>query len=42
VRVVVEEMAQLEVAIDALARFGAVTTSVILASYPSKPIVARA
>jgi len=42
VRVVVEEMAQLEAAIDALARFGAVTTSVILASYPSKPIVARA
>jgi Lrp/AsnC family leucine-responsive transcriptional regulator len=42
VRVVVEEMAQLEAAIDALARFGPVTTSVILASYPSKAIVSRA
>ncbi|UIN19616.1 Lrp/AsnC family transcriptional regulator [Herbaspirillum frisingense] len=42
VRVVVEEMAQLEAAIDALARFGPVTTSVILASYPSKAIVPRA
>lgn len=42
VRIVVEEMAQLEAAIDSLARFGPVTTSVILASYPSKAIVARA
>lgn len=38
VRIVVEEMAQLEVAIDALARFGPVTTSVVLASYPPKTI----
>ncbi|MHA6912303.1 Lrp/AsnC family transcriptional regulator [Ralstonia pseudosolanacearum] len=38
VRMVVEEMAQLEMAIDALARFGPVTTSVVLASYPPKTI----
>lgn len=38
VRMVVEEMTQLEVAIDALARFGPVTTSVVLASYPPKTI----
>jgi Lrp/AsnC family leucine-responsive transcriptional regulator len=38
VRVVVEEMTQLEAAIDALARFGPVTTSVVLASYPAKAI----
>lgn len=36
VRIVVAEMAALEAAIDALARFGAVTTAVILASYPPK------
>jgi len=36
VRIVVKEMAQLEAAVDALARFGAVTTSVVLASYPPK------
>ncbi|WP_246291505.1 hypothetical protein [Paraburkholderia fynbosensis] len=35
----VEEMAQLETAIDALARFGPVTTSVVLASYSSKGIL---
>ena len=39
VRVVVEEMAQLEAAIDALAKFGPVTTSVVLATYPVKPIL---
>ena len=39
VRMVVEEMAQLETAIDALARFGPVTTSVVLASYPPKAIL---
>ena len=39
VRMVVEEMAQLETAIDALAKFGAVTTSVVLASYPPKAIL---
>ncbi|MCC8404043.1 Lrp/AsnC family transcriptional regulator [Paraburkholderia sp. MMS20-SJTN17] len=38
VRMVVGEMAQLETAIDALARFGPVTTSVVLASYPPKTI----
>lgn len=38
VRIVVEEMVQLERAIDALAGFGPVTTSVVLASYPPKPI----
>ncbi|CAB3681715.1 Lrp/AsnC family transcriptional regulator [Trinickia soli] len=38
VRIVVEEMSQLESAIDALARFGPVTTSIVLASYPPKII----
>ncbi|AKZ25918.1 AsnC family transcriptional regulator [Ralstonia solanacearum] len=38
VRMVVAEMTQLETAIDALARFGPVTTSVVLASYPPKTI----
>lgn len=38
VRVVVQRMSQLETIIDALARFGPVTTSIILASYPSKAI----
>lgn len=38
VRILVEEMAQLEVAVDALAKFGPVTTSVVLASYPPKMI----
>ncbi|MHA6838815.1 Lrp/AsnC family transcriptional regulator [Ralstonia pseudosolanacearum] len=38
VRMVVAEMTQLEMAIDALARFGPVTTSVVLASYPPKTI----
>ena len=36
VRIVVAEMPQLEQAIDGLARFGAVSTSVVLASYPPK------
>ncbi|MGZ2748533.1 Lrp/AsnC family transcriptional regulator [Burkholderia stagnalis] len=39
VRMVVEEMVQLEAAIDALAKFGPVTTSVVLASYPPKAII---
>jgi Lrp/AsnC family leucine-responsive transcriptional regulator len=39
VRIVVQEMAQLETAIDTLARFGPVTTSVVLASYPPKAIL---
>lgn len=38
VRVVVQQMPQLEQAIDSLARFGAITTSVVLASYPPKVI----
>jgi Lrp/AsnC family leucine-responsive transcriptional regulator len=38
VRIVVEDMAQLEVAIDTLAKFGPVTTAVVLASYPPKTI----
>lgn len=38
VRILVEEMSQLEAAVDALAKFGPVTTSVMLASYPPKPI----
>ncbi|PFH11177.1 Lrp/AsnC family leucine-responsive transcriptional regulator [Collimonas sp. PA-H2] len=38
VRVVVEHMAQLEATIDALAKFGPVTTSIVLASYPQKYI----
>lgn len=40
VRVVVEAMPQLEAAIDALARFGPVTTAIVLASYPPKGIAA--
>lgn len=38
VRVVVEHMTQLEATIDALAKYGPVTTSVVLASYPPKEI----
>lgn len=38
VRIVVAHMAQLETTIDALARFGPVTTSIVLASYPPKKI----
>lgn len=38
VRIVVEDMTQVEAAIDSLARFGPVTTSVVLASYPPKAI----
>jgi Lrp/AsnC family leucine-responsive transcriptional regulator len=38
VRIVVEDMAQLEAAIDSLARFGPVTTAVVLANYPPKAI----
>jgi Lrp/AsnC family leucine-responsive transcriptional regulator len=38
VRIVVENMTRLEVAIDTLARFGPVTTAVVLASYPPKAI----
>ncbi|MDG0025592.1 Lrp/AsnC family transcriptional regulator [Trinickia sp. Y13] len=41
VRIVVEEMSQLESAIDALARFGPVTTSIVLASYLPKIIRAE-
>ncbi|RQS59876.1 Lrp/AsnC family transcriptional regulator [Burkholderia sp. Bp8963] len=38
VRVAVQKMKQLETVIDALAKFGPVTTSIILASYPPKAI----
>ena len=38
VRVVVTQMPQLEAAIDALAKLGPVSTSVVLASYPPKVI----
>lgn len=38
VRVVVQQMAQLEAVIDALAKFGPVTTSIVLANYPQKGI----
>jgi Lrp/AsnC family leucine-responsive transcriptional regulator len=38
VRVVVEQMSQLEHAIDSLAKFGAATTAVVLASYPPKVV----
>ena len=41
-KVVVYRMAELEGVIDRLIRFGAVTTSMVLASYPSKPMRARA
>ena len=40
VRVVVSQMPELEAAIDALAKFGAVSTSVVLANYPQKAIFA--
>ncbi len=40
VRVVVSQMPELEAAIDALAKFGAVSTSVVLANYPQKAILA--
>lgn len=38
VRVTVQAMSELESAIDELASLGAVTTSIVLASYPSKPL----
>lgn len=38
VRVTVAEMSELESAIDELASLGAVTTSIVLASYPPKPL----
>ena len=38
VRVVVSQMPQLEQAIDSLAKFGAVSTSVVLASYKPKAV----
>jgi Lrp/AsnC family transcriptional regulator, leucine-responsive regulatory protein len=38
VKVVVFNMSELEAAIDRIARFGPVTTSVVLASYAEKPI----
>lgn len=38
VRVVVAQMERLEAIIDHLAAFGPVTTSIVLASYPTKPL----
>jgi Lrp/AsnC family leucine-responsive transcriptional regulator len=35
-------MSQLEAVIDNLAAFGAVSTSIVLASYPSKPVALAA
>lgn len=40
VRVIVDRMSRLEASIDSLARFGPVTTSIILNSYAPKPIAA--
>ena len=40
VRIVVDRMSRLEAAVDGLAQFGSVTTSIVLASYPPKPIAA--
>ena len=38
VRVTVASMPQLEAVIDSLARMGGVSTSIVLATYPSKPL----
>ena len=38
VKTTFQQMSQLESTIDALAKFGAVTTSMILASYPPRPM----
>ena len=40
VKATFETMSKLEAAIDALAKFGSVTTSLVLASYKPKPLVA--
>jgi Lrp/AsnC family transcriptional regulator, leucine-responsive regulatory protein len=42
VKVTVAHMPRLEAVIDALAKFGSVTTSLVLASYQPKPLVAPA
>lgn len=42
VRATVAAMHQLEAIIDSLAAFGAVSTSIVLASYPSKPVALEA
>jgi len=42
VKVVVYKMSRLEEVIDRLAKFGVVNTSIVLASYPAKPIRAPA
>ncbi len=42
VKVTVAHMPKLEAVIDALAKFGSVTTSLVLASYKPKPLVAPA
>ena len=41
VRATVDAMSQLEAVIDSLAAFGAVSTSIVLATYPSKPLAVR-
>ena len=41
VRATVGAMSQLEAVIDSLAAFGAVSTSIVLATYPSKPLAVR-
>jgi Lrp/AsnC family leucine-responsive transcriptional regulator len=41
VRATVGAMSQLEAVIDSLAAFGAVSTSIVLATYPSKPMAVR-
>jgi Lrp/AsnC family leucine-responsive transcriptional regulator len=41
VRVVATRMAQLEAVIDTLAQYGPVTTAIVLASYPAKPLRAE-
>jgi Lrp/AsnC family leucine-responsive transcriptional regulator len=42
VRATVAAMSQLEAVIDSLAAFGAISTSIVLASYPSKPVALAA
>ena len=41
-KVVVHRMVELEAVIDSLLRFGPITTSMVLASYPPKPVRPRA
>lgn len=41
-KVVVSKMANLEAVIDGLLKLGVVTTSMVLSSYPAKPLRQRA